>query len=40
VNEDGSDLQKDGHIGYGSEVKYTGATPEKAADEQYSYAFA
>jgi hypothetical protein len=38
-NDDGADLQKDGHIGYGSPVEYTGTTPEKDSDEQYSYVF-
>ena len=39
VNEDGSELQSD-EVDYGAMPSYTGSTPEKDADEHYTYEFA
>ena len=39
VDEDGTDLQS-GLVAYGETPEYTGETPTKAADAQYSYTFA
>ena len=37
-NEDGSVLKTD-EVAYGATPAYTGATPEKAADDDYTYTF-
>ena len=39
VDEDGTELQS-GKVAYGETPKYTGETPTKKADAQYTYAFA
>ncbi len=39
VDEDGTELQS-GKVGYGATPEYTGETPTKAADAQYTYTFA
>ena len=39
VNEDGTELQS-GQVAYGETPEYTGKTPTKEADAQYTYAFA
>ncbi len=38
-NEDGTVLEKDESVDAGSTPSYDGATPQKAADAEYSYAF-
>jgi len=38
VNEDGTELQS-GQVAYGETPEYTGKTPTKEADAQYTYAF-
>lgn len=39
VNDDGTELEKDENVAYGSTPEYNGSTPTKEADGEFSYEF-